>query len=375
MKERGSYLSRGERDRRYAALRQIATQADCGAVIVVGPAQVGGKRYFRYFTDWNIQSFGGFLLVGTAGGENVVLKAWSQAFWSRLVDWVQDIEAHRDPATRTLELLARSSVDRVGFVGLDHLSVREARVFGEALEHRMVDLTHPVDLLMARKSPEELALVASSASIFDAAWRTLLATVRPGLTEWQVASIAGAALLERGVSSSIILIGATSDSFGAACVGWPRDRKIGDGDLVQMSIEGPGPSGYCVEIGGTFAFRRFTSEERAQLDAQLEGMESGVAQLVAGRRSGDVARAVEDVFRRTGYKTGYRGMHGIGLGIPEPPTIDLGDGTLLERGNVIAMHPNAVNAADRGTLLSRTYVVGPDRPEPLSQIPLEFPEL
>jgi len=375
VKERGSYLSAVERDRRYEALRRIATAADCSAIVVVGPAQVGGKRYFRYFTDWNIQSFGGFLLVGARREETIVLKAWSQAFWSRLVGWVGRIEDNRDPARRIVELLEPFRGSRIGFVGYEYLSVRDNALFVGTLGARLVDLTGQVDALMASRSQEELGLIKDSARIFDDAWREVLRQARPGISEWQLAGVAGGELLKRGVSSSIILIGASTAQFGAACVGWPRDRLLGADDVVQMSIEGPGPSGYCIEIGGTFSFKPVSSEVAAQLDAQLRGMEAGVGQLIAGRRSGAVAQAVEDIFVSAGLRTGYRGMHGIGLGIPEPPTIDLGDPTILGEGSVIAMHPNAVSPSGRGTLLSRTYVVGRTAPIPLSAIPLEFPLL
>ncbi len=374
MKEKGSYLSTEERRRRYEELRRIGREADCDAIVVVGPAQVGGKRYFRYFTDWNIQSFGGFLVVGADQGERIVLRAWSQAYWSRLIEWITEIEDNRDPAKRTLELLP-GRAGRVGFVGYDYLSVRDHSLFRSELGERLTDITKAVDGVMGRKSPEELDLVRSTGAIFDAAWSALLERVRPGMPEWQVASIAGAELLERGVSSSIILIGASSEGSPAACVGWPRDRRIERNDLVQMSIEGPGPNGYCVEIGGAFSFRASDRSEQEQLEAQLRGMQAGVAQLSAGRRSGEVAQAVEDAFRNAGLHTGYRGMHGIGLGIPEPPTIDLGDPTVLEPGNVIAMHPNAVNGSGRGTLLSRTYIVQASGAEPVSRIPLTFPQL
>lgn len=375
MKERGSYLSAAERDRRYSALRAIAATHDCDSVVVVGPAQIGGKRYFRYFTDWNLQSFGGYLLVPGQGAERVVLKAWSQAFWSRLVEWISDIRSDRDPAGRLLEWLAPFDGKRIGFVGYDFLSVRDHGLISNALGPRLVDLTREVDALMGVRSDEELALIRESAKIFDEAWLSVLGHARPGMTEWELAAVAGGELLRRGVSHSIILIGASDAEFQASCVGWPRDRTIGADDLVQMSIEGPGPNGYCVEIGGTFSFSPVSAEVQAQLEAERAGMEAGVAQLVEGRRSGDVAQAVEDVFVAAGLTTGYRGMHGIGLGIPELPTIDLGDETRLAAGNVIAMHPNAVSPEGRGALLSRTYIVGTDAPIALSEIELGYPQL
>jgi hypothetical protein len=86
LRERGSYLTETERRRRNDAFRALLDAAGCAAAVVVGTPHIGGKRYFRYFTDWPIQSIGGYLLVETAGGEKAVFRASSQAFWAKNVE-------------------------------------------------------------------------------------------------------------------------------------------------------------------------------------------------------------------------------------------------------------------------------------------------
>jgi Xaa-Pro aminopeptidase len=376
LKAAGSYLSHHEQERRYDGLRHIMAAAECADAIVVGPAQIGGKRYFRYFTDWNIQSFGGYILVGGAGPPTVVFRAWSQAYWSSRIGWIQDIVSDRDPLGIVLDRISSNDGHgRIGLVGTDYMSVSDYTRLIETLGSRVVDLTSQVDELTAVKSVEEQELLRQSGAIFDDAWKAILQAANPGMSEWELAAVAGKELLARGVSHSIILIGASRPDSPAACVGWPRDRRLSREDAVQMSIEGPGPSGYCIEVGGIFSFGPPSSTLKQQFEAQLRGMEAGVGLLVEGRTSGQVAEAVDREFREAGYRTGYPGMHGIGLGIPEPPPIEKGNLRVLVSGNVVAMHPNAVSEAGVGTLTSRTYVVGEKEPECFSALPLEFTEL
>jgi Xaa-Pro aminopeptidase len=345
--------------------------AGCDFAIIVGPAQIGGKRYYRYFTDWNLQSFGGYLIVPVADQPMAVLRAWSQAYWSRRVDWITDIKSDRDPVGVVIDRM--SEVEHgLGVVGIEYLPVTDHRRLESTFGSRLVDLTASVDELTAVKSDEEQSLLRLSGALFDAAWRVVLEQARPGMHEWELAAVAGRELLARGVSHSIILIGASSPRSPAACVGWPRDRQLGRDDVVQMSIEGPGPTGYCVEIGGTFTFGPATAEVTEQFAAQQRGMEEGVGRLVHGRTSGDVAGAVDRVFREAGYRTGYPGMHGIGLGIPELPLIEMDNPRPLAPGNVVAMHPNAVSERGVGTLTSRTYIVGTTEAEALSQLPFDL---
>jgi Xaa-Pro aminopeptidase len=376
MKERGSYLSAAEQERRYSAFQGFMASADCVAAIVVGPAQVGGKRYFRYFTDWNIQSFGGYLFVTDAGRATSVLRAWSQAYWSNRIGWVTDIVSDRDPLGVVLDRIGElDGGRRIGIVGIDYMPVSDYTRLTAAIGGRLTDITEHVDGLMAVKSSEERALLRASGAIFDQAWDAVLREARPDMREWELAAIAGRELLASGVSHSIILVGAGGPDEPVACVGWPRDRRIGADEAVQMSIEGPGPSGYCVEVGGTFTFGAAPPGIRRQYEAQLQGMAAGVRLLIEGSTSGQVAAAVDGEFRAAGYHTGYPGMHGIGLGIPDPPPIEMGNPRKLVAGNVVAMHPNAVDDQGQGTLISRTYVVGHDEAECLSRWSLDLVEL
>jgi Xaa-Pro aminopeptidase len=195
------------------------------------------------------------------------------------------------------------------------------------------------------------------------------------MTEWQLASCAAEALFQRGVPHNVILIGSSNPSFAARCVGWPRDRTVTEKDIVQMSLEGPGPAGYTVEVGGTFSFQPPDEIMVRQFKAQAAGVAAGVEQLRPGNTAESVAVAVHDTFVKHGFESGYWAGHGIGLGLPERPTLERGETTELAAGMAFALHPNAVGADGRGSLISRTYLVGEDGPEPLSKFPLAWVQL
>jgi Xaa-Pro aminopeptidase len=195
------------------------------------------------------------------------------------------------------------------------------------------------------------------------------------MTEWELAACAAEVLFQRGVSHNVILIGASNASFAARNVGWPRDRALTADDIVQMSVEGPGSSGYTVEIGGTFSFRPADEVMVRQFNAQAAGVAAGVDRLQPGNTAESVALAVDATFRQHGFESGYWAGHGIGLGLPERPTLERGDTSELAAGMAVALHPNAVGADGRGSLLSRTYLIGEGGAEPLSKFPLEWVQL
>ena len=374
MRESGSYLSQTEKQRRHDALRGILNRAGCAAAVVVGTPHIGGKRYFRYFTDWPIQSIGGYLVVYTAGGGLAVFRASSQAFWARTVDWIKDVIAAPQPGRHVIDTLRERQIDgKIGLVGWEYFSVSDYQAFESAFgKDLLVDLTPEIDELQAIKSPEERNLMRACGEIFDAAWRRTLEQAQPGMTEWELAACAAEALFERGVPHNVILVGASNPTFAARNAGWPRDRALTPDDIVQMSIEGPGPSGYVVEIGGTFSFRPADEIMVRQFEAQAAGVLAGIEQLRPGNTAESVAMAVESAFRHHGFRSGYWAGHAIGLGLPERPTLEQGDTTKVAAGMAFALHPNAVGGDGRGTLLSRTYLVGESGAEPLSKFPLEW---
>jgi Xaa-Pro aminopeptidase len=374
VREHGSYLTLAEKQRRYDALRLLLKAAGCVAAVVVGTPHIGGKRYFRYFTDWPIQSIGGYLVVDASGGEQAVLRASSQAFWARTVDWIKDVVSAQHPGQHVIERLRQGRLHgKIGLVGREYFPVGDYQAFEAAFSRdALIDLTPKVDELQAIKSPEECALMRSCGEIFDAAWKRVLDRARPGMTEWELAACAAEVLFERGVPHNVILIGASNSDFAARNAGWPRDRAVTAEDVVQMSIEGPGPSGYVVEIGGTFSFRPADEVMVRQFKAQAAGVLAGIARLRPGNTAESVATAVETAFGQHGFGSGYWAGHAIGLGLPERPTLERGDTTEIAAGMAFALHPNAVGGDGRGTLLSRTYLVGEAGAEPLSKFPLEW---
>jgi Xaa-Pro aminopeptidase len=377
VREHGSYLTQAERQRRYTALRALLNETGCAAAVIVGTPHIGGKRYFRYFTDWPIQSIGGYLLVNAAGGETAIFRASSQAFWAKNVEWIADVVSVPQPGHHVLALLQQQKlVGKIGVVGGEYFPVSDFQALEAAFsKDALIDLTPQVDRLQAVKSPEERMLMRACGRIFDAAWERALEQARPGVTEWELAACAAEVLVHHGVPHNVILIGASNASFAARCVGWPRDRALTAEDIVQISIEGPGPSGYVVEVGGTFSFRKPDEFMVRQFNAQAAGMAAGVEQLRPGNTAESVAMAVDATFRQHGFQSGYWAGHGIGLGLPERPTLERGDVSELLAGMAFALHPNAVGADGRGSLLSRTYLVGQEGAEPLSKFPLTWVQL
>lgn len=180
------------------------------------------------------------------------------------------------------------------------------------------------------------------------------AAVAPGVSTLELDAIARDVLRAGGATSNFLGYDIGNGPFPAViCAsvnerivhGIPRaDEVLREGDLVSLDfgavVEGwHGDAAITVGVGSI-------SSEAAGLSAACEkAMWDGVAAIGAGRRLGDVSRAVQDSVEssgRYGILAGYGG-HGIGTEMHQDPHVlnygTPGRGVKLQKGVCLAIEP------------------------------------
>jgi len=155
---------------------------------------------------------------------------------------------------------------------------------------------HPVtDSLRARKSPAELGLLRRAIDVTVAAQREAMATVHPGMWEYQIDALFDAAFRRTGgdgpAFGSIVGSGPNSTQYHYAS----NNRQMQAGDVVVMDV-GAGWQGYAADVTRTIPVSgRYTPDQRAIY--QLVRDAQRAAEQVAGPGASyqawrDAARAV-----------------------------------------------------------------------------------
>ncbi len=189
----------------------------------------------------------------------------------------------------------------------------EAALRAQTLNVELVPADDLVVLVRASKDDAEIALIQRAADIANAAFARLVAGLRPGMTERQIA-----ATLER----HMVDLGADEPSFptivacgpGGALPHWvPSDREARVGEPLLIDF-GCRVNGYCSDLTRTICLgepddrlREVYALVRAAQDAGLAALKDGV------RRGRDVDAAARKVFEDAGY--GEQFMHGLGHGV------------------------------------------------------------
>lgn len=225
---------------------------------------------------------------------------------------------------------------------------------------------------MKQKTPQELQAMRDGGRILATFFEQLKKYVVAGMSELEI---------DAWSEIQIRALGA-SPTYKDANIGFPGVICISTNDAVVHSV----PTNYVLQVGDVVSFdlvitykgmktdaaftmvigEQLSGEKKRLIVATERSLFTGIDAIGSGRRTGDVAAAVEKVLRdaRLGIVRELVG-HGIGHEMHEPPDVPnygkKGSGTLLVPGMTIAIEPMAMlgahqvvlDAADNWTIRTR----------------------
>ncbi len=125
--------------------------------------------------------------------------------------------------------------------------------------------------------------------------------------------------------------------------GIPSRRKLRDGDVVGIDV-GASLGGWVGDACYTYPVGAVSPAARRLLEATMECLEAGVAEVGPGGRLGDVGAAIQEVAEHHGYGVVRElGGHGVGRELHEEPHVEhfgrRGHGLRLREGMVFTIEP------------------------------------
>jgi Xaa-Pro aminopeptidase len=334
-----------ERDRRYAALRAMMQEQGWQALILAGNAEATQRGYVRYVSDWRLWGGKGFVVFPLHGEPALVLGAGSQSHWSKLVGWIEDVRPAQNMLTTVGEIVHALGLAQgeIGVVGMG-----QVMVYGDVLalqrglpDARLIDATTAVDNVMAIRSSEEIAMQAESYRAVAQAHARLEQAFRPGRSERAAMAEAAQVLAELGCLDGIAHLTTDLRPFFRP----PTDRLISADDIIKVSLEFAGPSGYWVELSAIYSFREPPARQLRYYETCVMAIERVKAMLRPGAIGSDVTRIVEATFAEDGWQVSGRGIwdgHLIGLNVIRPPYGLIDNRDVFQENMVFNVHPGLV---------------------------------
>ncbi len=190
------------------------------------------------------------------------------------------------------------------------------------------------------KSDLEVAEMQKAQEIADAAFSRILGSIRPGVTEKEIAAelLYQCAVLGSEGPSFDPIVG--SGENGAMCHAIPSDRKIRGGDLIVLDF-GCKYHGYCSDMTRTVGIGTIDPELRKIYDITLETQLKCLDAVHSGIRGYDLHMIAVDNITAHGYGKcfGHGLGHGFGLEIHEQPRASAVSADTLLTGMTITVEP------------------------------------
>jgi Xaa-Pro aminopeptidase len=340
---------------RRARLAGLVAARDADAALITRLVNV------RYLTG--LASSNAALLV-TADGTAVLATDGRYAGTAARV--CPELECVIDRATGGV-LAARSS-GRLAFEA--HAVTVEAHdaLAAEPDAPELVPLGRAVEELRMVKDEEEIALLGKACAITDRAFDAVLPTIRPGVTEREIAIALDRAMVDLGAEQPAFATIVASGPNGAIPHHVPSDRAIEHGDLVTMDF-GALAGGYHADMTRTVAVGAAGAWEREIYELVAAAQAAGVAAARPDAVTKEVDAAARDLIEAAGHGEDFpHGLgHGVGLEIHEAPLMGYDKTGKLTDRVPITVEPGVYVAGRGGVRIEDTLVVRADGPELLTK--------
>ncbi len=266
---------------------------------------------------------------------------------------------------------AIAALPEIHTLAVEHLQMRilELKLVQRHLPNAILENANPImDTLRQFKDENEIALMRGSIGIAEQALQAVIAQIRPGMTEHQVASRLMMALFEAGGGTlpfePIVLAGPRA----ALPHGSPTDRQLEPGEVLLIDF-GTRKGGYVSDITRTFAVGRpLTGKHQKVYETVKAANAAGVAAAKPGVTCQDVDRAARQVIEEAGFGQYFihRTGHGIGLDGHESPYIVEGNQTELQPGMTFTVEPGIYIPGEIGVRIEDNVLITPDGHECLT---------
>ncbi len=350
-------ISKQELERRWAAVRKEMDARGIDALVMQNSSDwLGG--YVKWFTDVPAHNDyprnvifhrSDLMTVVEMGARDGRAKSdgndplnpgvgeliYSPSFFS--VNYTHDYDA-----TFIAQELKRRGYKTIGWLGRGRLQFDLVRVVQEQVTGAaFVDATDFVDRIKAIKSPEEIALIRRAAAMQDAQFAKVLAAIKPGVRDSDLAALA---------QYEGELLGSEQGLFrcSSAPLGEPailrgrhyQGRIMQPGDYITLLIENNGPGGFYAELARTMVLGKASQELRDAFEVVRDAQKHTVGNLKPGASCPDIYASHNDYMKSRGAPPELRLYgHSQGYDLVERPLLRSDETIPLAADMCVAVHP------------------------------------
>lgn len=211
------------------------------------------------------------------------------------------------------------------------------------------------------KDKSELQLIKNAAEIADDAFKHLLAFIKPGLTEREVALELEFHMKKQGASGLSFDTIVASGKRSSLPHGTASDKILEKGDLITLDF-GCIVECYSSDMTRTIALGQISDEQKRVYHIVKDAQERALKTLKAGIEASLADKAARDIIEAEGFGEyfGHGLGHGVGLEVHEGPRLSPASEVFLEENMVVTVEPGIYIPMQFGTRIEDLVVVTND---------------
>jgi len=269
-----------------------------------------------------------------------------------------------------MKLLDRLHIQKLA-VQIEHVTIGQRKRLQKKLgAKRLLDLDDSLVHHRAVKDRIELKAINKALDIQERAFCELLAWIKPGKTEQEVAAYLDYCMRRLGADGASFPTIVAADSNAALPHAVPGKRKLSSRGMVLIDW-GARYHGYCSDLTRVISFGRFKPKLLEIYKVVRDAQQAAIDAIRPGRELAEIDRIARKVIARAGYGDcfGHSLGHGLGLQVHEQPILSANSKGVLMAGNIITVEPGIYLPGIGGVRLEDDVLVSDKDHIVLSHLP------
>lgn len=221
--------------------------------------------------------------------------------------------------------------------------------------NNFVEATKLIESLRIIKDDEEIRSIKTACEITDKCFKYLIETIKPGMTEKQIARIIHDYFMDNAEGEAFKAIVASGENSSKPHA-MPTDKKIKEKDIITIDM-GCKYEGYCSDMTRTIFVGEPPKEQLNIYNLVLKAQEDTLNEIKDGQSIKQLAKNVQNFFSDKGYTLVHSLGHGVGLEIHEKPFINMKNDNLLKENMIITDEPGIYLTENFGVRIEDTVLV------------------
>ncbi len=246
-----------------------------------------------------------------------------------------------DAYTLLAKMIKVSKAKRIAFEGKDtHIFYNKLQQLFWDSRMEWIEGDEILSKMRRVKTLDEVESIREAAAIGDMGFQFLLDTIRPGMTERQIALELEFYMKKQGADELSFQTIIASGERSALPHGLASDRILHAGDLVVMDF-GCIYHHYCSDMTRTIGIEPMTKQQIDLYDLVKEAQVMALKSVKVGMRASELDAVARDIISNNGFGSyfGHGLGHGVGLEVHEEPNISPSNDLILEENMIITIEP------------------------------------